>query len=303
MKIIITGGGGLIGSALAANLAQDRHSVVVTSRAPDQLRGLPAGVRAVRWDARTARGWGGEADGADAIVNLAGEPIAPMPWLGDRKAKIRTSRVQAGQAVVDAVQQAKNKPRVVVQSSAIGYYGPRGDETLTEASPPGADFLASVCRDWEAATAPVERMGVRRAVYRTGLVLARRDGILPLMALPFTFFVGGKLGSGKQWMSWIHLADEIAAIRFLLDHDAARGAFNFTAPNPVRNQEFSQALGQALHRPSAIPVPGFALKLPFGEMADLLLLNGQRVVPAALSQLGFQFRYPTLTQALQNLYG
>jgi uncharacterized protein (TIGR01777 family) len=261
-----------------------------------------ASVQYVKWDGKTGAGWGQHADGADAIVNLAGEPIAPMPWWGDRKEKIRASRVNAGHAIVDAVQQAKNKPRVVVQSSAIGYYGLHGDETVNENTAAGKDFLASVCVDWENATQAVEAMGVRRAVYRTGLVLDRSGGVLPLIALPFHFFVGGKLGSGKQWMSWIHAADEIAALKMLIQNENAHGVFNLTAPNPVRNQDFSNALGKALGRPSAIPVPGFAMKIPFGEMAELMLLNGQRVVPEHLQQLGFEFRYSTLEKAFENLY-
>ena len=302
MKIIITGGTGLIGSALAQALVQDKHQVVVPTRTPERVSNALASVEYVKWDGKTAAGWGHHADGADAIVNLAGEPIAPMPWWGNRKEKIRASRVNSGHAIVDAVQQAKNKPRVVVQSSAIGFYGLHGDETVNETTAAGKDFLASVCVDWENATQAVEALGVRRAVYRTGLVVDRNGGVLPLIALPFHFFVGGKLGSGKQWMSWIHIADEIAAIKMLIQNENARGVFNFTAPNPVRNQDFSKALGKALGRPSAIPAPGFAMKIPFGEMAELMLLNGQRVVPEHLQQLGFEFRFPTIEKAFQDLY-
>lgn len=302
MKIILVGGTGLIGSALIDALLQTENEIVVTSRAPEKAKALPRAARVVKWDGKTAEGWGGEADSADAIVNLAGEPIAPLPWFGDRKEKIIASRVNAGNAIVDAVTRAKNRPRVVVQSSAVGYYGLRGDETLTEQSRAGSDFLARVCAEWENATAPLEALGVRRAVYRTGLVLARHDGSLPLMALPFQFFVGGQVGSGKQWMSWIHLADEVAAIQFLIMNENARGVFNFTAPQPVRNAEFAKTLGRALGRPSAIPAPAFALKLLFGEMAELLLLGGQRIVPEHLLQMGFQFRFSTLRAALENIY-
>ena len=302
MKIVITGGTGFIGSALMDELVKDKHEIVVTSRSPEKVQGLPALVRSVKWDGCTAEGWGSEVDGADAIVNLAGEAIGPIPWVGDRKEKIRSSRANAGQAIVQAIERAKQKPRVLVQSSAVGYYGTHGDETLTEQSPPGSDFLASVCVDWEASTAAVEHMGVRRAVYRTGLVLSRNGGFLPVIALPFQFFVGGKLGSGRQWFSWIHVADEITALKFLLTNDAARGAFNFTAPNPVRNADFSKALGKATGRPSAIPVPGFAMKLGLGEMAELLVLQGERVVPDHLKQMGFEFRYPTLQGVLREIY-
>lgn len=302
MKVVITGGTGLIGSALANVLAQAKHTVIVPTRAPERVNTPPANIQLVKWDGKTAQGWAQYVDGADAIVNLAGEPIAPMPWIGDRKEKIRASRVNAGHAIVEAIQQAKNKPRVVVQSSAIGIYGIHGDETLNENAPAANDFLADVCKDWEASTAAVEAMGVRRVIYRTGLVLSRKGGVLPLMSLPFQFFVGGKLGSGKQWMSWIHIDDEVATLEWLIRDEKARGIFNLTAPNPVRNQDFSKALGKALGRPSAIPVPGFAMKIPFGEMADLMLLNGQRVVPERMQQLGFQFGFPTIEEAFQDIY-
>ncbi|MBI4674392.1 MAG: TIGR01777 family protein [Chloroflexi bacterium] len=302
MKIILTGGTGLIGSALIEELVRAKNEIVVTSRAPEKAKTLPRSVKVVKWDGQTAEGWGVEADGADAIVNLAGAPIAPLPWTRARKEIIHASRVNAGQAIVDAVTRAKNKPRVVVQSSAVGYYGLHGAETLTENSKPGSDYLANVCVDWENATALVEALGVRRAIYRTGLVLARQGGILPRMALPFHLFVGGRVGSGKQWMSWIHIADEVAAIQFLMANENARGVFNLTAPEPVRNQDFATALGRALGRPSAIPVPAFAMKLPLGEMAELLLLGGQRVAPERLQQMGFQFRFSTLPAALENVY-
>lgn len=302
MKIIVTGGTGLIGSALVNSLLPEKHEIIVTSRAPEKVKTVPSNIKVVKWNGRTAEGWGQYADGADAIVNLAGEPIAPMPWTGGRKEKIRASRVDSGKAIVDAVNQAKTKPRVIVQSSAVGYYGVHGDETLSESAKAGSDYLANVCVEWENSTAAVEAQGVRRAIYRTGLVLDRSSGILPLMSLPFQFFVGGKVGSGKQWMSWIHIADEIAAIRTLMFNANARGVFNLTAPNPVRNEDFSKALGSAMGRPSAIPVPAFAMKLPLGEMAELLLLGGQRVVPERLKQIGFQFRFPTLEAALNDFY-
>lgn len=302
MKIIITGGTGLIGSALIEELVNDKHEIIVTSRAPENASSFPPLVQIVKWDGKTALGWGDHAEGADAIVNLAGESIAPMPWIGDRKEKIRASRVNAGKAIVDAITRAQHKPRVLVQSSAIGYYGIHSDETLTENSPAGNDFLASVCLDWEKSTDAIEAMGVRRAIYRTGIVLSRKGGVLPLMSLPFQFFVGGKMGSGQQWISWIHSADEIAALKFLIANENARGVFNFTAPNPVRNQDFSNALGKAMNRPALFPVPGFALKIPLGEMAELMLLNGQRVVPERLKQMGFEFRFPTIQEALENLY-
>lgn len=303
MKTLVTGGTGFIGSVLCNSLARDRHEVIVLSRAPEKVVGLDKSIQMVKWDGKTTAGWGHYADGADAIVNIAGEPIAPMPWYGNRKERIRASRVNVGRALVEAVAQAKVKPSVLVQMSAIGYYGLHGDEMVTEDSPAGKDFLASVVVDWEKATAPVEALGVRRVVYRTGLVLSRAGGILPLIALPFRFFVGGRLGSGKQWMSWVHLADEVEAIRLLMTNPQARGVYNLVAPNPVRNAELTRLLGKVMHRPAFFVAPAFALKLVFGEMAELLLLGGQRVAPTRLTQLGYQFRFPTLEAALEDLYG
>jgi len=302
MKIIVAGGTGFIGSALVNALLPEKHEIIVLSRAPEKIKLTHPAIQLVKWDGKTGDGWARYADGADALVNLAGEPIAPLPWFGERKIKIRASRVDAGHALVDAVRQTRNKPRVLVQASAVGYYGLRGDDMLTEDASPGDDYLAQVCVAWENSSSAVEAQGVRRAIYRTGLVLARRGGILPLMALPFQFFIGGRVGDGKQWMSWIHLADEIAAIKTLIQNENARGAFNLVAPNPTRNADFSKALGNALARPSAFPTPAFALKLPFGEMAELLLLGGQRVAPQRLTQLGFQFRFPTIEATLQDVY-
>jgi uncharacterized protein (TIGR01777 family) len=184
----------------------------------------------------------------------------------------------------------------------VGYYGPRGEEDVAEDHPPGADFLARTCVEWEAAGAPVEALGVRRPLLRTGVVLARDGGALPKMLLPFRLFAGGPVGSGRQWMPWIHLADEVGAIRFLLDHPTATGPFNLASPNPVTNREFSRALGRVLRRPSFLPAPAFALRLALGEMADVVL-TGQRAVPRRLEGLGFLFRFPTAEAALKDLLG
>ncbi|MGC8837534.1 MAG: TIGR01777 family oxidoreductase [Anaerolineae bacterium] len=305
MRVIVTGGTGLIGRALSESLATEGHEVIVLSRDPARAQDLPEGVQAVRWDARTAEGWSHLADGAGAIVNLAGASIAgegllPKRWTPARKDLIRRSRLQAGRAVVEAVARARAKPRVVIQASGIGYYGPRGDEVVTEAEPPGRDFLARVALEWEASTAPVEEWDVRRAVIRTAVVLSRTGGVLPLMLLPFRFFVGGPLGNGRQWISWIHIADEARAIRFLMEREDARGPFNLTAPNPVTNQEFSRVAGRVLRRPASVRAPAFALRLALGELATLLL-DGQRAVPKRLQDLGFAFQFPDLEGALQDL--
>lgn len=301
MRILITGGTGLIGRALAADLARDGHDVIILSRTPERYTGrLPEGVRAERWDGRTADGWGALADGADAIVNLAGENIAGGRWTAERKRRIRQSRLDAGHAVVQAVEAAAHKPRVVVQASAVGYYGPCGDDIITEDHPPGNDFLADVCVAWEQSTAAVEAHGVRRPILRTGVVLSTEGGALPRMLPPFKFGLGGPLGSGRQWFPWIHIRDEVRAIRFLIEHEDAHGPYNLTAPNPVTNAEFTKALGRVLRRPAFMPVPAFALKLLFGEMATVLL-DGQRAVPQRLLDAGFSFTFEEVEQALRDL--
>jgi hypothetical protein len=306
MRYIIAGGTGLIGSALAGSLAGDGHEVVVLTRSPGSAKGLPPGVRAVHWDGRTAAGWGELADGAAAIVNLAGASIAgegllPSRWTPARKAIIRDSRLNPGRAVVEAVRQAKAKPGVLVQSSGVGYYGSRGDELLTEESTAGQDFLARLAaEEWELSTRAVEEMGVRRVVIRSGAVLDAREGALPRLVLPFRFFVGGRLGNGRQYLPWIHLADEVGAIRFLMDHRSACDAFNLVAPEQVTNAEAARILGRVLKRPSLIPVPGPVLRLALGELTTILL-EGQRASAARLLELGYRFQFPTLEPALRDL--
>jgi len=302
MRIIITGGSGLIGRALAADLAVGGHEVVVLSRDPGQVTSLPTGVRAVGWDGRSAAGWGQLADGAGAIVNLAGASVAGGRWTDDRKRVIRDSRVNAGRAVVEAVTQAAYKPGVVIQPSGVGYYGPRGDEEVTEDDARGTDFLAGVSRDWEAATAAVEALGVRRCVLRIGVVLSGAGGALPRMAQPFRLYGGGPIGSGRQWMPWIHIADVVGAMRFLIDTTDARGVFNLCAPNALPNRDFAKALGRAMGRPAVVPAPAFAMKLAFGELSTILL-DGQRAVPRRLLAAGYAFRFPTAEAALRDIYG
>lgn len=305
MRVIITGGSGLIGRALTNNLAGDGNEVIILSRAPGQIRGLPANVRAVGWDTRSADGWGELVDGATAIVNLAGESIGgdrfiPDRWTGEKRQRIRQSRLEAGRAVVDAVSRAAEKPQVVVQSSGIDYYGVHEGSAITEDHLPGDTFLASVAVDWEASTAAVEEQGVRRAIARSGIVLSPEGGTLPRLTLPYRLFVGGPFGSGKQWWSWIHLQDEVRAIRFLIENAAAAGPFNLVAPQPVQNSTFGKEIGRVLGRPHYFPVPGFALRAALGEVATLVL-EGHRVIPERLQQMGFDFRFPTLGEALRDL--
>ncbi len=300
MRAILTGGAGLLGRALAASLSTDGYETILLSRTPERVRDLPKNTRVERWDGRTAAGWGKLADGADVIVNLAGENLASGLWTAERKARLRQSRINAGRAVVEAVQASRSKPKVVIQQSGIGHYGIHGDEVLTEDDKPGTDFLASVTLDWEAATAPVEEMGVRRVVTRSAIVFTPKGGILSLMALPFHLFVGGPVGSGRQWLAWIHIDDHISAMRFLIDNPQASGPFNLTAPNPVTNAEFGRVLGRVLGRPALMPAPAIALKLALGEMS-MMILEGQRAVPERLVKLGFAFRYPDIESALRNL--
>jgi uncharacterized protein (TIGR01777 family) len=301
MRILITGGSGLIGGALVERLAAEgEREIVVLSRNPERMRGLPAGARAVGWDAETAAGWGELADGALGIVHLAGESVASGRWTDEKKRRIRDSRIASSRAVLAAVEAAAVKPRFLLQGSAVGFYGDRGDEVLTEDRAPGNDFLAGVCTEWEAVTEPVEALGVRRAVLRTGVVLAAEGGALPKMALPFKLGLGGRMGDGRQWMPWIHLADEVGAIRFLIDSEEAMGPFNLTAPRPETNRELSRVLARVLHRPSLFPAPRAALRLALGEMAEMLLAS-QRAVPGRLEAAGYRFLHPELEPALRDL--
>ena len=299
-RILITGGTGLIGRALATGLAKDGAEVVILSRSPDRINGLPAGVSAKGWDGSTAEGWGSLVDGIDAIVNLAGENISSGRWTEQRKRLLLESRLNAGRAVVQAVEAASVKPEVVIQASAVGYYGPRGAQEISEETPAGHDFLAKVAAEWEASTQPVEGLGVRRAIIRTGVVLSPDGGALERMLLPFRLFIGGRMGSGRQWFPWIHIADEVAAIRFLIENETASGPFNLTAPVPLTNAEFTRLLGKQLKKPTVMPIPGFALRVLFGEMATVLL-DGQKAIPGRLINLGFTFQFREAAPALNDL--
>lgn len=300
MRVVILGGTGLIGRALAKELADAGYEAVVLSRNPQKATRPAPGVRVERWDGRSARGWEHLTDGAYAIINLAGENIAGGPWTLARKQRIRESRLTTGAAVVEAVTAVHHKPHLVVQASGIGYYGPHGDEEVTEESSPGTDFLGRLATEWEESTAPVEKMGVRRVVVRTGVVLSEKGGALPRLMLPFRLFVGGPLGNGRQWVPWIHIADEVRAIRFLVENPDACGAYNLVAPNPVSNAQLARALGRVLGRPAWLPVPAVALRLLLGEMSSVLL-TGQRAVPRRLLEAGFVFRFSNLEDALADL--
>jgi uncharacterized protein (TIGR01777 family) len=306
MRVMITGGTGMLGGALASSLVEDGHEVIVPSRNPEKKKhGLPSQVRLTPWDGRTANGWSKFIEGADAIVNLAGERLAgPNPfafrWTDERKRRIKESRQNAGQAILQAVQRASVKPKVLIQASGVDYYASTNIHA-TEASPPGDDFLSEVCANfWELSTQQVEAQGVRRVVIRMGPVLNAHDGALPPLVLQTRLFLGGPIGTGKQWFSWIHTDDVVSAIRTLITRSDASGIYNLTAPNPLTNADFSRVLGRVLGRPSYFPLPAFVMKLIFGEMAQTLL-QGPRALPQRLQEMGFKFRFPEAEAALRDL--
>lgn len=288
MRTLVTGGTGFIGRPLCRMLRAEGHTVTVVSRHPEDVEGP-----AIPWDAVP-----GAVAESDALVNLAGEPIADRRWTPARKQAILDSRVGATRALVDALAASARRPRVLVSGSAVGYYGPRADEPLDETAGAGGDFLASVCRAWEAEAQRAEDFGVRVVRLRLGVVLAGDGGALARMLPPFRAFVGGPLGDGRQWMSWIHRDDVTGLIASALRQEAYRGAVNATAPAPVTNRVFATTLGQVLARPAALAVPALVLRLVFGEMAGVLL-TGQRVLPRAAEQLGYRWRYRELGAALR----
>lgn len=299
MRIIITGGSGLIGRALTEYLTARGHELIILSRSPRRVKGLPHGARAVEWNAKTAAGWGELADGAHAIINLAGAGIADKRWTPERKRIIVESRISAAQAVIEAVEAAENKPKVVIQASAVGYYGDRADEKVDEQSPPGSDFLADVVGKWEQAAAPLADL-TRLVVIRTGVVLTTEGGALPQLMLPFKFFAGGPLGNGKQWVPWIHIEDLVRSIVWLMDNDEARGVYNLNAPNIVQNKQLAKMLGKVMGRPAFAPAPAIALKLLLGEMAAVVL-GSQRAQADKLIEAGFEFDFPHPIPALKDI--
>ena len=301
MRILITGGTGNLGDRLVDHLIKHGHALTIVSRQPYKPAHLPAKLTFVQWDGQTAGGWSRHLAETDAVVHLAAANLADAPWTEKRKKLIKSSRVDSGRTVIEAFEAVEKKPRVLIQASAVGYYGTHDDErVLTEESEPGSDFLAEVCREWEASTEPVEKMGVRRVIIRMGVVLDPQGGAWPKMMMPFRFFVGGPVGTGNQWMSWIHYLDTVDAIRFLIENEAARGPFNLTAPEPVRNREFAKALGNRLRRPSLIPAPTFVLERIYGEMS-MVVLEGQRVIPKRLQEFGYSFKFPDLDAVLLSL--
>ncbi|HMK30500.1 MAG TPA: TIGR01777 family oxidoreductase [Terriglobales bacterium] len=291
MRIMVSGGSGLIGSALVSLLEKSGNQVARL------VRRNPANPSEVRWDPYGAID-PSAFEGFDAVVHLAGENVATR-WTEAAKGRIQNSRVQGTQTIASSLARAVHRPAVLICASAVGYYGNRGEEILTETSPPGSGFLAEVCRQWEAAAQPAVAAGIRTVLLRIGFVLSGKGGGLARMLTPFRLGVGGRVGSGRQWISWIALADVVASIQHVLADIRLSGPVNVTAPNPVTNSDFTSELGRALHRPALFPMPEFAVKLAFGEMGEELLLTSQRALPARLITAGYQFRYPELGGALK----
>jgi uncharacterized protein (TIGR01777 family) len=301
MKVVIAGGTGFLGRPLADALRGDGHHVTLLTRQSTPT--APPGMRAVHWTPDGSTGaWAAELDGAGAANNLAGESIAGHRWTAAQKRRILDSRVQATRSLAQAIARAVVPPPVFVSGSAVGYYGPRGDDVVTEDTPAGTDFLAGVAVQWETEAMRAARDSTRIVWVRTGLVLDRDGGALPQMLPPFRLGLGGRLGSGRQYWPWIHRQDWIDLVRFALETPDAKGPINATAPHPVTNADFTQALARALKRPALVPAPAFALRLLLGEMADALLLSGQRAVPAKAERLGFTFTFKHLDDALRAIF-
>ena len=300
MKIVIAGAG-FLGRPLANALRDDGHHISILTR--QSTPSAPPGLRAVTWTPDgTAGTWAAELESAGAGINLAGESIAGSRWTASQKRRILDSRVLATRSLAQAIARAVTPPPVFVSGSAVGYYGPRGDELITEEARPGTDFLAGVAVQWETEALRAARSSTRVVLVRTGLVLDRDGGALPQMLPPFRFGIGGRLGSGQQYWPWIHRQDWIDLVRFALETPGAAGPLNATAPHPVTNADFTRALARALKRPALVPAPAFGLRLLLGEMADALLLSGQRAVPAKAERLGFTFTFKHLDDALHALF-
>ena len=301
MRVVITGATGFIGRALCKALHGDYEVIALSRDASKAAKSVGETAKIIEWDGRTTGSWFKQANGAFAIINLAGESVASGRWNESKKAGILHSRLDSTKAVLDAIKQVDKKPTLVILASAIGYYGSRQNEKLDETSTPGKGFLANVCQRVESSAEEIEGVGVRCVVIRTGVVLGRDGGAFAKLVKPFRFYLGGYLGSGRQWFSWIHLEDEVKAIKFLMENEHLKGVFNLTAPQPVTMKEFCKILGKVLHRPAWLNIPAFAARLAFDEMADEMLLSGQRVLPKRLLNTGFNFQYTNVEQALNDI--
>jgi hypothetical protein len=305
MRIIIAGGSGLIGCALTTALVLDRNEVIILSRNPGKVIGMPVAVKIIQWDGKTVQDWGNEMNNCDVVINFVGENLSgkgllPSRWNKERKENLLTSRVDAGKVLSKAIEMSKKKPAVFIQASGIGIYGTWREKLFTEASEVGNDFLANLSKLWEASSEQVETLGVRRIVVRSGVVLSPKGGALRPILLPYKFFIGGPIGDGQQVYSWIHIDDEVNAIRFLIEKSQASGVFNLSSSNPVTNDEFGRTISDVMKRPHYLPIPGFVMRLAFGEVANMIL-EGQRIMPGKLLDIGYRFKYPTLVEALTDL--
>jgi uncharacterized protein len=294
MKILISGASGMVGTAAADALRKDGHMVGQFVRP-----GRTAGAGDVRWDPASGSVDLAAMEGADAVVCLSGASVGEGRWTAVRKKVLRSSRVDLTRVLVDSLGRLKQKPRVFIAASAIGYYGSRGDEILTELSTAGNDFIAQLARDWETESICAESAGIRTVIMRFAVILSAKGGALERMVLPFKLGAGGRLGSGKQWMSWVALEDVVEIVRTVIAEERLRGPVNVAAPGPVQNAEFTRVLAKVMHRPAILPAPAFALRIALGEMADGLLLASQRVIPEKLRATGYQFRYENLEGALR----
>jgi uncharacterized protein (TIGR01777 family) len=296
MKLLITGASGLIGTALQSSFSEKGYEMVLAGRKPSHDAGH------ITWDAE--KGFDTEdlkkLEGLDAIIHLAGEPVGDWRWTDDKKKRIRDSRVNGTRTIIDAISKLKTKPKALISMSGVGYYGDRGDDPLTERGGVGDTFLAEVCRDWEAEARKAENYGVRVVLARNGVVLSKDGGALATMMTPFSLGLGGVVGSGKQWLSWLSLDDMVGAVNFVLENEDIEGAVNVVSPNPVTNEEFTKTLGEVIHRPTFLPLPRFAVNLMMGEMGDALLIDSARAVPKKLEDAGYEFIYPDLKPALEN---
>jgi uncharacterized protein (TIGR01777 family) len=301
MRVVIAGGSGFIGRKLISELLQHLHEVILLSRAPERTKKIFPAARIEFWDTKTKDRLEAIFDGIDAVINLTGEPIAKKRWTDKQKQEILISRIDSTRVIVAAIKQLDRKPSVLLNASAVGYYGDVPEGEVTEAHPKGNGFLADVCEQWEGEALDLLKFNVRVVLLRTGIVLDKNGGALHKFLLPFRFFAGGPLGSGKQWFPWIHLDDEVNAILFAMENSQISGPLNLSAPESVRIVDFCRALGRIIHRPSWLPVPSVVLKLALGEMAEPLLLHSQHVVPKKLIDAGFNFKFPDLSNALADI--
>lgn len=294
MKVLITGASGLIGTELQKSFADKGYELLLASRKE------PTDDQHIQWSIEDGFAEPEKLEGIDAVVHLAGENVSGLRWTEEKKRAIRDSRVLGTRSVVEAISKLKSRPKVLVASSAIGFYGERGDEEVTESSAAGDSFLAEVSKAWESEARRAEDAGIRTVLLRTGIVLSKDGGALGTMLTPFKMGVGGVIGSGKQWMSWISMDDHIAVINYVIENENIRGAVNAVSPNPVTNEEFTKTLGEVLYRPTFLPLPEFAVSMVFGEMGDALLLASTKVMPKRLEDAGFQFKYSQLKAAIEH---